>query len=77
MTGFHDELERAGWAVHTTLDSHHSHDAVVQTRNDRLRAAAASRSAFIVKTSHIAGHRYAGNVQVSTQVGVEIDAATE
>ncbi|KAH7103368.1 Sucraseferredoxin-like protein [Auriculariales sp. MPI-PUGE-AT-0066] len=62
---FSDELERVGWEVHTRLhdpDHDHAHDQ--QSRDERLRAAADSQSALIVKTSHIGGHRYAGNVQI-------------
>ncbi|KZV96637.1 Sucraseferredoxin-like protein [Exidia glandulosa HHB12029] len=58
---FCDELERAGWEVHSRLGHPDVRD---ESREELLHEAAASNSALILKTSHIGGHRYAGNVQI-------------
>ena len=62
MLGFISELSLVGWDVHTRLD-HVDHHATA--RDSLLHEAAESRSALILKTSHIGGHKYAGNVIVS------------
>ncbi|EJD37715.1 hypothetical protein AURDEDRAFT_92231 [Auricularia subglabra TFB-10046 SS5] len=58
---FISELSLVGWDVHTRLD-HVDHHATA--RDSLLHEAAENRSALILKTSHIGGHRYAGNVQI-------------
>lgn len=60
-------LEREHWEVHTQLSEPHTPPAS-SNESDRLaqlKDVADSKSALILKTSHIGGHKFAGNVIVS------------
>ncbi|EIN09917.1 hypothetical protein PUNSTDRAFT_113235 [Punctularia strigosozonata HHB-11173 SS5] len=72
-------LERRGWDVHTQLEPSIETDPPVEPSsingNDyraKLDAASQSQSALILKSSHIGGHKFAGNVILYFPNGVGV-----
>ncbi|KAI0053025.1 hypothetical protein FA95DRAFT_1482489 [Auriscalpium vulgare] len=81
---FSDCLCREGWDVHTQLDaptgppleefndSEESKSAEMDRRLQELDSEDLSKRALILKTSHIGGHRYAGNVIIYMPQGAGV-----
>ena len=77
MAGLSVALEREGWEVHTQLDDPSSHSTppleeltgtpeekdveILRQLKARDAATCEVRRALILKTSHIGGHKFAGN----------------
>ena len=76
------ELERGGWEVHTQIDDPSAHGSALEDiqGSDEEKDAeverllkeldprtAVHKRALIVKNSHFGGHKFAGNVVVSTR----------
>jgi hypothetical protein len=83
LSAFSESLEREGWEVHTQLDNptgppleeYADGDEKESELNRRLQELDHEpvKRALIIKTSHIGGHRYAGNVIVGLSPLVKVE----
>lgn len=76
FSGFSAQLEHVGWEVHHNLehvDARTSLEEIDGSSDEKQRqleaqlrelAAIQPQKALIIKTSHIGGHKFSGNVQV-------------